>query len=237
MIETKKVLAIIPARAGSKGIPDKNIIELCGKPLIVHTIEASLKSKYLDKIVISTNSTKVMDVASEYDVEVPFKRPENLSDDASSSYAVIEHAIDFYKNILKEEFDYIVMLEPTSPLRDEDDIDKAIEMLNEHSSASALVGISKVEAQHPSFLAYKDEKGFLSSYSDSDIKIIRRQEISNLFFFEGSIYCSKVKALLDKKSFYHNKTIGYEMPKFKSFEIDDYDDLIIIEAFMKKYTK
>jgi N-acylneuraminate cytidylyltransferase/CMP-N,N'-diacetyllegionaminic acid synthase len=232
MLSRKTFLAIIPARGGSKGLPGKNIKELCGKPLIAWSIEAGVKSKYLDELVVSTDYQNIADIAKEYGASVPFLRPDSLASDTATSFDAVKHTIDYYKNELNKEFDYIVLLEPTSPLRVSDDIDKAIEQLF-ISEANSIVGISKTEDQNPAFLVLKNEKDYISGYQNRDMQVLRRQDISDVYFFEGTIYISKTNILLDQKTFYHENTIGYEVEKYKSLEIDDIDDFVMVEALMK----
>lgn len=232
MYKNKSFLAIIPARGGSKGLSKKNIKELCGKPLIAWSIDAGLKSKYLDEVMVTTDSPEIADIAKKYGASVPFLRPDELASDTATSFDAIKHTIDFYKTELQKEFDYIVLLEPTSPLREDSDIDNAIENLF-NSIADSIVGISKTEDQNPAFLVLKDTKSFISGYENKNMKVLRRQDIKDVYFFEGTIYISKTDILMDKKTFYHENTIGYEVPKYKSLEIDDIDDFIMVEAIMK----
>ena len=233
MINGKRSIAIIPARGGRKGLPGKNIKELCGKPLIAWTIEAGLGSQYIDEVVVSTDSEEIACVARTFGASVPFYRPAELSGDASTSFDVVKHAISFYKDELNEEFNYVVMLEPTSPLRDKVDIDSAIEQLLTNPQASAIVGICKTESQNPAFLVKKSNANCLVGYENKDMRVLRRQEISDVYFFEGSVYISHMETLLTRKTFYHDCTLGYEVPKWKSPEIDDMDDFVIVEALMK----
>ena len=231
MYKDKSFLAIIPARGGSKGLPGKNIKKLHGKPLIAWSIEAGLKSKYLDEVVVSTDYQNITDIAKEYGASVPFLRPDYLASDTATSFDAVKHTIDFYKDELKKEFDYIVLLEPTSPLREVGDIDLAIEKLL-NSNAESIVGISKTEDQNPAFLINKDKNEYISGYENKDMKVLRRQDINDVYFFEGTIYISEINTLLEKETFYHENTIGYEVPKYKSLEIDDMDDFIMVEAIM-----
>lgn len=232
MYKNKTFLAIIPARGGSKGLPRKNVKKLCGKPLIVWSIEAGLKSNYVDELIVSTDDKEIVEIATKYGAKVPFLRPDYLASDTATSFDAVKHTIDYYKNELGKEFDYIVLLEPTSPLRESDDIDSAIKKLL-HSNADSIVGISKTEDQNPAFLILKDDSNYISGYENKEMKVLRRQDISDVYFFEGTIYISKIEVLLNKKSFYHKNTIGYEVPKYKSLEIDDMDDFIMVEAIMK----
>lgn len=232
MYKNKTFLGIVPARGGSKGLPGKNIKELCGKPLIAWSIESGLKSKYLDEVIVTTDSKDIANIAKQYGASVPFLRPDVLANDTATSFDAIKHTIEFYKNEMKKEFDYIVLLEPTSPLREARDIDIAIEQLF-NSNADSIVGICKTEDQNPAFLVFKNEKDFISGYENHDMKVLRRQDIKDVYFFEGTIYISKTDVLLNKKTFYHENTIGYVVPKYKSLEIDDIDDFIMVEAIMK----
>lgn len=232
MYDNKTFLAIIPARGGSKGLPKKNIKMLCGKPLIAWSIEIGMQSAYLDEVMVTTDSQEIADVAQKYGANVPFLRPQELASDTSSSFDAIYHVLEFYKDILKKEFDYVVLLEPTSPLRETSDIDSAIERLMQ-SNADAIVGICKTEDQNPAFLITKNEKNHLVGYQNKEMTVLRRQEIEDVYFFEGTIYVSKTDTLLAKKTFYHETTIGYEVPKYKSLEIDDMDDFVMVEAIMK----
>lgn len=231
MYKDKTFLAIIPARGGSKGLAGKNIKELCGKPLIAWSIEAGYKSNYLDEIMVTTDCQNIAEVAKQYGANVPFLRPKELATDTATTFDAIKHTIDYYKNELKE-FDYIVLLEPTSPLRESVDIDNAIKILLD-SNADSIVGICRTEDQNPAFLVLKNEKNFISGYENKEMKVLRRQDIKDVYFFEGTIYISKTNILLDKKKFYHENTIGYEVPKYKSLEIDDIEDFIMVEAIMK----
>lgn len=237
MINGKSVIAIIPARGGSKGLPGKNIKKLCGKPLIAWSIEAGLGSQYIDEVMVTTDSEEIARVAREFGASVPFMRPTELASDTSTSMDAIKHALDFYENKLHKSFDYIVLLEPTSPLRVKEDIDNAIERLLENPPATAVVGICKTESQNPAFLVKKNINNFLVGYENADMKILRRQDISDVYFFEGSVYVSHTDTLRTKNTFYHENTLGYEFPKWKSIEIDDLDDFIMVEALMQQKRK
>ncbi len=238
MIKSKKIITVIPARGGSKGLPAKNIMELCGRPLIGWPIQAALNSKYIDKIIVSTDSSIIANIASEQGAEVPFLRPIELATDDSTTQSVIEHAIDFF---LKkgEQFDYCVLLEPTSPLTTTDDINKALEQLeSSRMIADAIVGVSRLEATHPDFCIQINHKGLIQPFILDDFsKAGRRQELNEYYFLDGSLYISDVLILINKKGFYHKRTLPFITPKWKSLEIDDYVDFICIEAIMKNINK
>ena len=247
MYQGHTFLAIIPARSGSKGLPDKNIKLLCGKPLLAWSIESALDSAYIDEVVVSTDSSVYADIAKSYGANVPFLRPESLSSDTTTTFDVLEHCIQYYKESLGKNYDYIVLLEPTSPLRIKNspqslsDIDRAIHTLLAHKAkskskaqAQSIVGISLTEGSNPAFLV-RLENGFIRPYENMDFRPLRRQEIKPVYFFEGSLYISSTKALLEHKGFYHHLTLGFEMPKWQSLEIDDIDDFAMVEAMAERY--
>jgi hypothetical protein len=231
MYNNKKILAIIPARGGSKGLPGKNIKPLCGKPLIGWTIEQAQSSKYIDEIFVSTDSNEIAAVAEDFGIKVPFLRPTELATDTSPSSAFVLHTIGYYRN-KGQEFDYILLLEPTSPLRDITDINIAIEQLLNHDTAKSIVGVSKVEATHPAFLVDISKEGLLKPYL-KEMKTLRRQELSDLYFFEGSLYLSDIEFYIKEQTFYHDLTLPYVVPKYKAYEIDDIVDFYIVEKILE----
>lgn len=231
MYKGKKILAIIPARGGSKGLPGKNIRPLLGKPLIGWSIEHAQQSKYIDEIFVSTDSPEIAVVAESFGVRVPELRPVELANDEAPSSAFITYTIEKYKK-KGSLFDYFILLEPTSPLRDVEDIDKSIEIIIDNPNNDSIVGVCKAEDVHPAFMVKIGTDNRLQPYEDK-MKSLRRQDLPDVFYFEGSIYVSKCNVYLDKKAFYHDKTLSYIVPKWKSFEVDDIIDFTIIEAMMK----
>ncbi len=229
MYRGKKIIGIIPARGGSKGIPRKNIKNIHGKPLIAWTIETALASEYLDEVIVSTDSSEIKEVAEKLGARVPFLRPDKLAEDTSTSMDVLLHALDYMKNKEGKEFDLLMMLEPTSPLREVKDIDSSIESLVNHKSARSIAGVSFVEGASPDFVVTLDN-GLMRSKSNFVVK--RRQDIDDYYFYEGTIYASYVADLQERKNFYHQDALGYIVPKWKSFEIDDMVDFSIIEHLL-----
>lgn len=230
MIKNKKILGVITARSGSKGLKNKNMLKLNNQPLLYWPIKTFRNSKFIDKFILSTDSIKISKQANKFKCQTPFLRPANLSKDNSSSIDVVIHAINFFKD-QKIAFDYVALLEPTSPLTDNIDLDKAIIKLeNNHRVADSIVGVSKNINYHPDYNV-KMKKSSIISFKRKKMK--RRQKISDLFFLDGSLYISKIEALLKYKSFYHEKTLGFQMPKWKSFEIDDYIDFLCVSTIMK----
>ncbi len=233
MINNKKVLAIIPAREGSKGFPGKNIKMLNGKPLIAWSIDVGKKSKYIDKLIVSTDGKKIAEVSKTYGAEVPFMRPKELASDTASSVAVLLHALDF----LKEQgniYDYIILIEPTSPLRTVEDIDKALEILSNHKSSKSIVSVFKLESTHPEFAMLIKKDGLIKPFLGGEVIIAkRRQDIEDVYCPDGTIYISDVNFLKQKKTFYHELTLAYPVDRHKFFEVDEEMDIAIIEALMK----
>lgn len=227
-----KILTVIPARGGSKGLPGKNIKHLINKPLIAWSIEQGMGSKYVNEVIVSTDSEEIADIARQYGARVPFLRPSHLAQDTSSTKDVLIHLIEELEK--KGEFyDYLLLLEPTSPLRETSDIDASIEILVNTQGARSIVGVSRVEGQHPVFCITLTENGFLES--KNQFATFRRQDIDELYFYEGSIYLSEIQAYKESGTFYHEQTLGYRVPKWKSFEIDDEVDFIIVEALLKNH--
>lgn len=230
MINDRKVLAVIPARSGSKGLLGKNIRPIAGKPLLAWSIESAKKSSLIDQIIVSTDSHEYKDIAESYGAKVPFIRPQSLSTDIASSVDVILHALD-YANAHENQFSIVVMLEPTSPLRLVDDIDRAISIVASNKAKSA-VGICHAESCHPSFLFKSLSNGLITPYTGLQPNNLRRQDISPVYFLEGSVYASDVPTLYKHRAFYHDETAGVEIPYERSFEIDTETDFKIVELFL-----
>ncbi|BCA94937.1 acylneuraminate cytidylyltransferase [Legionella antarctica] len=232
MINQKKVLAIIPARGGSKGLPGKNIRPLNGMPLVAWPIQTALNSKYIDRVIVTTDDPEIAKIAQEYGAEVPFIRPAEFAKDTSPSSEAIIHAIQFCTET-DGTYDYTVLLEPTSPLTESSDVDRALETLVS-SKGLAIVGTCKVEATHPVYCATIGEDSLLKPFNrDNFAKPIRRQDVDELFFFEGSLYISEVKKYLETQTFYHELTLPYVVPAWKALEIDTLLDFFKVEAVMK----
>ena len=230
MINGNKVLAIVPARAGSKGLPGKNSRNLAGKPLVQYSLEAGLASKYIDDVVLTSNCPICMKVAESMGVLVPFSRPARLSGDRVKSSAVIKHTVQYLK---KQGLDYeiLVLLEPTSPLRTADDIDSALEKMITLKSKT-IVSVCLAEDQHPEFMLKLVARHRLKPWLLPKFEGPRRQDLSEAYFQDGSIYISFIEEYMKFQSFVHADTTAFKMPKWKSFEVDDLIDFICIEAVM-----
>lgn len=233
MIQNSRVLCIVPARSGSKGLPGKNIRLLGGKPLLAWPVAAARASRYVDRVIVSTDNVEFAKIAVEYGAEVPFLRPAELAADDSPSSAAVLHVLDA---LAKEGdiYDYFVLLEPTSPLTEASDVDSALEaLLAARRDADAIVSVSELVSSHPAFAVRVGEDRRVSPYSAIDFtRLPRRQDIDPVFALDGSLYISAVDAYREHRSFCHQRTLSHEMPRYKSFEVDDLVDFICIEAIL-----
>ncbi|MBW9146121.1 acylneuraminate cytidylyltransferase family protein [Clostridium sp. CM027] len=228
MYKNKKFLAIIPARGGSKGIPNKNIMAISGKPLIAYTIESGKKSKYIDELIVSTDSEVIKVIAQQYGAKVPFLRPEELSNDTSKSIDVVIHSIDFYKKN-NVSFDYVILLQPTSPLRTFKHLDESIEKVIESNSTSL---VSVCEAYENPVLMRSIENEKLKEVISFEGTNIRRQDLPAFYIFNGALYINSNDMLVNKKKFVDENTIPYVMNKESSIDIDTMLDARIVEMII-----
>ena len=236
MINKKKILGIVPARIGSKGLRFKNLRKVNNKPLIYWPIIALRKSKYIDKIIVSTDSNKIKNISKSYGAEVPFIRPKNISMDKSKSSDVVIHALKFFSK-KKINYDFFIMLEPTSPLTDFKDVDNAIEKFYKNSKKyNSAISIAENISGHPNFCIKIKKNNTIEPFF-KNFKTLRRQSLGKLYFYCGNFYISKVSTFLKKKSFYHNRSLPIISDKIKAFEIDDQVDLKIVDLIMKKKIK
>ena len=223
---TKKILSIIPARGGSQGLPRKNILHFSGKPLISWTIEASLKSKYISKTIVSSDDEEILDIANHYGAET-MRRPSDLATDEASSESVVSHAVSMLKS-KKEEFDILILLQPTSPLRTNKHIDHGFEIMFESDCDSV---ISVCEYDNKVLKAFKENKyGFLEGVIDNKHPFLRRQDLPKVYLPNGAIYIINIDLFCKNSSFYTNKTVKLIMNDQDSLDIDTMNDL-------KKYVK
>lgn len=230
MYKEKRILAIIPARGGSKGIKKKNIINILGKPLLYYSVKSVKDSKYIDRTILSTDDIEIANIGIELGIDVPFLRPKKLSRDNSKSIDAFIHGI---KELEKEGdyFDYVLLLQNTSPLRQGWHIDEAITKLIE-SNERSLVSISKV-TEHP-FIMRKIESNdkivpILKNNSD-----LRRQDFSEVYLVNGAIYIQKNDNELNLNTNLNGGRIGYIMDREYSVDIDEYLDIDIAKHYLKK---
>ena len=225
-----KILYLIPARAGSKGLPGKNTKILGGKPLIVHSIDFALKNiKKGDELCISTNDKEVLEIASDLGIYVPFQRPDDLASDFATSYDVIMHAINYYADNDKY-FDSVLLLQPTSPYRNQDDFENMIESYDDE--VDMVVSVKKAK-ENPYFSLFEqNSEGFLIKSKEGNFE--RRQDCPEVYAFNGSMYLINNKSIKTSRiSEFKNikKTI---MPDERSVDIDTLADWTLAEFYLNK---
>lgn len=224
-----KVLTLIPARKGSKRLPGKNIRNLHGKPLIAWTIEQACRCSLLDSVVVSTDCEEIAEIAKKYGAQVPFLRPQKLAADNSTSFSVVEHALQYFEQQHKI-FDVVVLLEPTSPLRKMNDLDRSVQLfLDNYDNYEALVSVGKIEREHPRILKKIDANNTLLPFS-SDLS-----DAQESYFPYGVIYLVKVDSLLKTQNFYAGRVLPYQIERWQNFEIDDEVDFACVEKIMTCY--
>jgi CMP-N,N'-diacetyllegionaminic acid synthase len=219
----KKVLAIITARGGSKGLPGKNTKSFSGHPLIAWTIAHAQNTPSINKIVVSTDDPKIAKVAENYGLKVPELRPSHLASDTSSSMDVIFHVLDSEK----EDFDIIVLLQPTSPIRNKDDLESMINLLKANwENADGVVSVGPF--QHSPYFALEFKEGKVSSLKEFNNQ--RRQDMPKAYFSYGVGWAIKISALREEKSLYPKRLLGWPVKREQLFDIDDEIDFISAEA-------
>ncbi len=230
MYKDKTFLGIIPARGGSKRLPRKNVLDLCGKPLIAWSIKAGLNSKYIDKVVVSSDDDDILNISLNFGAET-IKRPVEFASDTATTFDAIKHTIE---NIQK--YDYIVLLQPTSPLRDAKHIDEAIELLEEKQADSI---ISVCEMDHsPLWSNTLPKDGNMSNFLKDEILNKRSQDLEKYYRLNGAIYICKTEKLLEEKSFLlRNDIFSYIMDRESSIDIDEEIDFNMAEVILSKVTK
>lgn len=222
MIKNYRIIAIIPARGGSKGVPRKNLRLFRGKSLLAHTIETTKRSAYIDRVVVSSEDAEIITEAKRAGANVPFVRPTALAQDHTPGIDPILHALGQL-----ESYDYVVLLQTTSPLRTTTDIDTCIEYCITQQ-APACVSVAKAD-KHPYWMVTLGEDQKLQKLYQGDIPS-RRQDLPDVYALNGAIYIARTDWLLHNRSFLTDQTIGYVMPKERSLDIDIEFDLVLLEA-------
>lgn len=236
MYNGRKILAIVTARGGSKGLPGKNIKEMNGKPLITYTLDSIGSSRYLDSYYISTDSEAIADVCEKYGYSVPELRPPELAKDSTPSVDVLLYTIEKLEND-GERYDYFVLLEPTSPLRKKDDIDKMIQMAVDHPEANGSISIGKVHLENPAVLKLINERGYIRPFTSDAKDVYQRQQEEPAFFPYGVGYLIKTEVFKQCKGIYVDNMLPYMIERWQNYEIDDYYDFLCVEAIQREQMK
>jgi len=225
------ITGIVTARGGSKGIPRKNVKLLGGKPLIAWTIEAALESK-LSNVIMSTDDEEIADVSRSWGVDVPFVRPAHLAQDMSSHIEVVIHAVQWlaqHRSVFPE---YVMLLQPTVPLRIAEDIDGAID-LAEKTGADSVISVC-LAASHPYLAKTIENDGRLRDFVYHIDKDLPRQNLPPAYVLNGAIYLINREVLLERKTWYTDKTYAYVMPPERSFDIDTEWEFNLVDLFLKE---
>ena len=230
MINGNKILAVIPARGGSKGIKNKNITELAGRPLLQWTIEAAKKSRYIDRFVLSSDDPQIQMVAESLGCEVPFTRAADLATDEASTIDVL---LDVLERVAG--FDVVVLLQPTSPFRTSKDIDSCLDLMVRDGAPSA-VSLCPVQ-DHPAlvFKLHSDKK-IAPFVSSTPSQALRRQDLPAAFKLNGAVYIANIPWLIKNKTFTAAEAVGYIMPENRSIDIDDAQDLSMAQELAQEIT-
>jgi CMP-N-acetylneuraminic acid synthetase len=228
-----KVLGLIPARGGSKGVPRKNIRNLCGKPLLGYTAEQALNSVKLSRVILSTEDEEIASVGKTFGLDVPFLRPVKLAEDTTPTLPVIQYTI-LKLGEMGEEFDAVCLLQPTNPLRQSSDIDKCIELLADSDADSVISVLPVPHEYNPKWVYWQNSDGTVKLSTGENEPISRRQDLPTAFHRDGSIYVTKTNIITEKNSLYGLKIKAYEMNPLYSSNIDTEEDWNKVE---KKITK
>lgn len=228
MFDGKRILAMIPARGGSKGLPGKNIRNLAGKPLIAWSIEAALESRYLDMILVSTDSPEIAETARRFRAEVPFLRPAHLATDEARGLDAVFHAVRWLEEH-GNAFDLVMVLQPTSPLRTTRNMDDATELFF-RKNASAVVSVAPCD-HHPWWMNRLPEDGNMGDFLRPEA-LSNRQDLPHYYRLNGAVYLADIPFLLKNGSFFSPRTFAYRMPAPDSVDIDTLLDFKLADLIL-----
>lgn len=234
MYKSKRILAMIPARGGSKGLPGKNIKPLLGRPLIGWTVAQARSSRLLDRIIADTDSPAIAAAAKRCGAEVPYLRPPGLAGDNARIIDVVLHSLDYFEK-RGEKFDYFLLLEPTSPLRKPGDIDRAIKILvNAGGKGDSLVSVGRIALEHPAYAKKLAARGRVEPYCRGLLSAGNRQGLAPAYFPYGVVYLSSVKFIRRSGQVYGGRLLPMELERWQNYEINDIFDFRCVEAVMKE---
>lgn len=228
------ILGLITARGGSKRLPGKNIRSLCGKPLIAWTAEAAFKSRYVTRVMITTDDLEIASVSKKLGVEVPFMRPSALAQDSTPHMAVLEHVTGWLQESHDVLPDYILVLQPTSPLRTAGDIDAAVEIAVQ-KNADAVISVSEIQ-KNPTLLWTLADDGRLCEAVEQNPMYYAKQKPSQLLAPNGAIYLIRTEILVSAKTLYPRRSYPYVMPPQRSLDVDTLWDFQLAELILKNQT-
>ena len=231
MINNKKVLAIVPARGGSKGIIKKNIRLVNNKPLIQFTLDETIKSKYIDEIHISTDDDEILEVIQKLGYDIKRKRPQHLAQDNTKTIDVLKDVVEYYAQ-KNESYEIVILLQPTQPMRKVKHIDEALEKYVA-SEEQSIVSVSKVK-EHPLLMRSINKRGLLVNLLDEN-STVRRQDFKEFYMVNGAIYVNSVDEIMQNASLNDNKLPYIMGEDYRNIDIDTIDDLNLFEYYLSKY--
>lgn len=232
MYKGYKILAVVTARGGSKGLPGKNIKDLNGKPLIAWTIEQISNSELIDRLVISTDSQEIADISENYGASVPELRPDYLATDSASSMDVLEYAIKSEEKQGRS-YEYVMLLEPTSPLRKKGDLDNIIKLAGDNPERDGVISVGEVQLEHPMIVKRISKEGVIIPYCAEVPDAYQRQQHDEALFPYGVGYLIKTSVLKEKHTIYTSNVLPYYIERWQNYEIDDIYDFKCIETVMQ----
>ena len=224
------IVALVTARGGSKSVPRKNVLPLGDKPLIAWTIEAAKKSSILDRVILSTDDEEIAAVGQAWGAEVPFMRPADLAQDNSNHISVVLHALDWLE-AHQQLPEYLLLLQPTSPFRTAEDIQQGIALAQQHQ-AEAVVGVCEAE-NHPFWVKRLTENGTLTTFVESDLAYLRRQELPPAYVINGAFYLNRVTSLRETRTFTPPGTYPFIMSREHSLDIDTPWDFYLAKLILQ----
>ena len=227
----KNFLAIVPARGGSKGLPGKNIRPLLGKPLIAYTIEAALRAKSLGRVIVSTDDPKTAAIAESFGAEIPFLRPAELARDDTPTLDVVDHVLANLRTSQSYEPEIVLVLQPTSPLRRSEDIDRAVAKL-ESTAADSVVSLCIVDHNPHWMIRLQGDRVF--PFVDDGQEYVRRQDLPAVYRKNGAIYATRAEVIVNQRRLLGEDTRGYVMDPESSIDIDTASDMKIASFLMQK---
>lgn len=227
-----RILAIIPARGGSKGVPRKNVRPVNGQPLIAYTFQTVKQAKPITRCILSTDDTEIADLARVHGIDVPFMRPPELATDEASTLDVVLHAVAEVERAEEQAYDVVLLLQPTAPLRSVEDMVQALALL-EHTGADSVISFYQIEHGHPYYM-YTLDDGKPQPIMKIPTHVTRRQDFPAVYVRNGAIYATKRDVLVEQRTFYGAHTQAYVMPYERSINIDSEFDLAIAELLLRK---
>jgi len=233
MSDDLTLLGIIPARSGSKGVPDKNVREVGGKPLIAHTIEDAIRSKRLDEFLVSTDSERYAEIARDAGAQVPFIRPEELATDDALTIDVVKHAINEFELRHEQKVDATILLQPTAPLRTTEDIDAAVELFLQSDAESLITCYESVDA-HPNYMYERGSEDRVVAVRDQTNVPDRRQDFEPVYLRNGAVYISTRELVFDDGRVYGERPVAYKMSQNRSINVDEEFDLKLAQLLIEE---